>query len=49
MQITGGCHCGEVTYHAEVDENKVINCHGDITATFNQNARQPANHDIGKK
>ena len=27
MQITGRCHCGEVTYHAEVDENKVINCH----------------------
>ncbi|BDF95302.1 MULTISPECIES: GFA family protein [Pseudoalteromonas] len=27
MQITGRCHCGEVTYTAEVDENKVINCH----------------------
>tara|TARA_Y100000782_G_scaffold115603_1_gene161379 strand:+ start:3568 stop:3978 length:411 start_codon:yes stop_codon:yes gene_type:complete len=27
MHITGRCHCGEVTYRAEVDENKVINCH----------------------
>lgn len=27
MQITGRCHCGEVTYHAEVDETKVLNCH----------------------
>jgi len=26
MKVTGRCHCGEVTYHAEVDENKVINC-----------------------
>ena len=27
MKVTGRCHCGEVTYHAEVDENNVINCH----------------------
>ncbi|MCQ8883189.1 GFA family protein [Pseudoalteromonas shioyasakiensis] len=27
MKVTGRCHCGEVTYNAEVDENKVINCH----------------------
>ena len=27
MKVTGRCHCGEVTYHANVDENKVINCH----------------------
>ncbi|AXV66125.1 GFA family protein [Pseudoalteromonas lipolytica] len=27
MQITGRCHCGEVTYQAQVDENKVFNCH----------------------
>ncbi|MBQ4832112.1 GFA family protein [Pseudoalteromonas sp. MMG010] len=27
MKITGRCYCGDITYHAEVDENKVINCH----------------------
>lgn len=27
MKVTGRCHCGEVTYSAEVDEKKVINCH----------------------
>ncbi|WP_065979704.1 MULTISPECIES: GFA family protein [Pseudoalteromonas] len=27
MQITGRCHCGEVTYQAQVDESKVFNCH----------------------
>jgi hypothetical protein len=27
MKINGRCHCGEVVYSAEVDENKVISCH----------------------
>ena len=27
MQINGGCHCGEIEFEAEVDENKVIICH----------------------
>ncbi|MGO2012538.1 MAG: GFA family protein [Pseudoalteromonas sp.] len=27
MEITGRCHCGEVTYKAKVDATKVINCH----------------------
>lgn len=27
MRIDGGCHCGYVTYQAEVDPNKVIVCH----------------------
>lgn len=27
MNITGRCHCGEITFTAEVDENKVVNCH----------------------
>jgi hypothetical protein len=27
MKIEGGCHCGFVTYEAEVDPNDVLVCH----------------------
>ena len=27
MNITGKCHCGDITYSAEIDETKVISCH----------------------
>lgn len=27
MHINGSCHCGEITFEAEVDENKVMLCH----------------------
>ena len=27
MRITGGCHCGAITYEAEVDANRVALCH----------------------
>ncbi|MBB1273245.1 GFA family protein [Psychromonas sp. SR45-3] len=27
MKITGKCHCGDVVYHAEVDETKVVSCY----------------------
>jgi len=27
MQVSGACHCGAVTFSAEVDEAKVIICH----------------------
>ncbi|MGH1439380.1 MAG: GFA family protein [Cellvibrionaceae bacterium] len=27
MNITGACHCGDIQYEAEIDENKVILCH----------------------
>jgi len=27
MKITGGCHCGAITYEAEVDPGKVSVCH----------------------
>jgi len=27
MHINGSCHCGEITFEAEVDENKVLLCH----------------------
>ncbi|WP_353615510.1 GFA family protein [Colwellia sp. PAMC 21821] len=27
MHINGSCHCGEITFEAEVDENKVKICH----------------------
>jgi len=27
MKINGRCHCGEVVYSAEIDENKVVTCH----------------------
>lgn len=27
MKIDGGCHCGAVTYEAELDQNKVGICH----------------------
>lgn len=27
MRIDGGCHCGQIKYHAEVDPNQVLICH----------------------
>ncbi|MDH3690522.1 MAG: GFA family protein [Gammaproteobacteria bacterium] len=27
MKIDGGCHCGYITYQAEVDPNEVVVCH----------------------
>ena len=27
MKIDGGCHCGNITYRAEVDPEEVIICH----------------------
>ena len=27
MKISGGCHCGAITYEAEVDPDKVSVCH----------------------
>jgi hypothetical protein len=27
MKVTGGCHCGQVTYEAEVDPGKIRVCH----------------------
>ncbi len=27
MKITGGCHCGKITYEAEIDLNNVVICH----------------------
>ena len=27
MKIDGGCHCGNITYEAELDPDKVILCH----------------------
>jgi len=27
MRVTGGCHCGQVTYEAEVDPATVRVCH----------------------
>ena len=27
MKIDGGCHCGDITYEAEIDPEKVFICH----------------------
>jgi hypothetical protein len=27
MKIDGGCHCGHITYAAEIDPEKVVICH----------------------
>ena len=27
MKIDGGCHCGAITYEAEIDPEKVLICH----------------------
>lgn len=27
MKITGGCHCGNISYEAEIDPEKIMVCH----------------------
>ena len=27
MKVDGGCHCGNLTYEAEIDESKITLCH----------------------
>ncbi|MCR9135416.1 MAG: GFA family protein [Alphaproteobacteria bacterium] len=27
MKISGGCHCGKITYAAEIDQEQVVICH----------------------
>ena len=27
MKVDGGCHCGEITYSARIDRDKVLICH----------------------
>lgn len=27
INITGGCHCGEISFEAQIDPNKVMICH----------------------
>jgi hypothetical protein len=27
MRVDGGCHCGRITYEAEIDPSKVLVCH----------------------
>ena len=38
MQITGGCHCGNITYSAEVDQAAVSLCHCTDCQTFSGSA-----------
>ena len=32
MKVTGGCHCGHITYEAEVDPATVRVCHCTLIA-----------------
>jgi hypothetical protein len=38
MRITGGCHCGKITYEAEVDPETVSICHCTDCQTFSGSA-----------
>lgn len=38
MHITGGCHCGAITYEAEVDPDTVSVCHCTDCQTFSGSA-----------
>jgi hypothetical protein len=34
MKVDGGCHCGRVTYEAEIDLEKVVICHCEDCKSF---------------
>ncbi|WP_091737024.1 GFA family protein [Phenylobacterium immobile] len=38
MKINGGCHCGRVTYEAEVEMGRVVICHCDDCQTLTGSA-----------
>ena len=42
MHITGGCHCGAITYEAEVDPDTVSICHCTDCQTFSGSAFRTA-------
>jgi hypothetical protein len=49
MKIDGGCHCGEITFEAEVDPNALYICHCTDCQTlsgsaFRANILAPAEH-----
>lgn len=51
MKITGHCHCGEITFEAEVDPASVTVCHctdcQTLTgSTFRANIQAPAGHFV---
>lgn len=38
MKVDGSCHCGNITFDAEVDEGKVVVCHCTDCQTFSGSA-----------
>lgn len=38
MKISGGCHCGAITYEAEIDPNSVAVCHSTDCQTLSGSA-----------
>lgn len=34
MKVDGGCHCGRITYEAEIDLDKVAICHCEDCKSF---------------
>src|SRR5947209_11690924 len=51
MKIDGGCHCGEITFEAEVDPNALYICHCTDCQTlsgsaFRANILAPAEHFV---
>ncbi len=48
MKIDGGCHCGNITYEAEIDPDKVVICHCTDCQTLSGSAfRTVAMSDAG--
>ena len=44
MKIDGACHCGHITYEAEIDPEKIVICHCTDCQTLSGTAFRTVTH-----